>query len=330
MSSTTENNFPRGWFVIGGADEFKPGETKALKYFGQELVAFRGERNELIVLDAYCPHLGAHMGHGGKVIGSTLRCPFHGWRYDHTGKCVDVPYAKMIPKRACVKSWKAIDINGLSMIWHDPKGGDPEFEIPVLPEWDTPGWTPWNLNRREIKTHPREIVENVADEAHFNVVHHLVETSYFENKYEGHTATQIMKGRGSRTEIETEATYYGPAYQITKMRNIVESRLINAHTPIDENSLHLWFGVMIQESEFSDEDLENINNSLKNKGLLDRFQLTKENLGKIHEAIVLSTQQGYHEDVEIWEHKKYREAPMLCDGDGPIPKLRKWYQQFYI
>ena len=40
-------------------------------------------------------------------------------------------------------------------------------------------------------------------------------------------------------------------------------------------------------------------------------------------------QSGYFQDVAIWEHKKWLEAPMLCDGDGPIGDLRRWYAQFY-
>lgn len=38
---------------------------------------------------------------------------------------------------------------------------------------------------------------------------------------------------------------------------------------------------------------------------------------------------GFLEDVAIWEHKRYLVRPLLCDGDGPIMKLRRWYAQFY-
>jgi 3-ketosteroid 9alpha-monooxygenase subunit A len=40
-------------------------------------------------------------------------------------------------------------------------------------------------------------------------------------------------------------------------------------------------------------------------------------------------QEGYFQDVAIWEHKRWQDQPMLCDGDGPIDELRKWYAQFY-
>ena len=59
---------------------------------GENMVAFRNSANgEAFVLEAYCKHLGAHLGVGGKVVNSKcVQCPFHGWLYDgETGKCVD-------------------------------------------------------------------------------------------------------------------------------------------------------------------------------------------------------------------------------------------------
>ena len=38
---------------------------------------------------------------------------------------------------------------------------------------------------------------------------------------------------------------------------------------------------------------------------------------------------GFEDDIQIWENKLFREQPVLCDGDGPINQLRRWYRQFY-
>ena len=94
--------YPRGWFQVAYADEIKPGEAKALKYFGVDLVMFRTEDGEVSVLDAFCPHMGAHLGHGGKVEGDGVVCPFHAWKFDGVGTCVEVPYARRIPARAAM------------------------------------------------------------------------------------------------------------------------------------------------------------------------------------------------------------------------------------
>ena len=71
---------PNGWFVVAQADDLAPGEVRALYFFARDLVLYRGDDGEPHVVDAHCPHLGAHLGVGGKVEGECLRCPFHGWR----------------------------------------------------------------------------------------------------------------------------------------------------------------------------------------------------------------------------------------------------------
>jgi 3-ketosteroid 9alpha-monooxygenase subunit A len=39
---------------------------------------------------------------------------------------------------------------------------------------------------------------------------------------------------------------------------------------------------------------------------------------------------SFGQDIEVWKTKRYRADPILCDGDGPIHKLRKWYNRFYM
>lgn len=84
---------PYGWFQVLYSHELAPGESKPLEYFGTDLVIFRTESGEAKVLDAYCPHMGAHLGYGirgetgrgGRVSGDSIVCPFHGWAFDGDG-----------------------------------------------------------------------------------------------------------------------------------------------------------------------------------------------------------------------------------------------------
>lgn len=56
---------------------------------------FRGQEGQAHVLNAYCPHLGANLAVGGRVVGNCIECPFHGWRFEGSdGKCVKIPYAE--------------------------------------------------------------------------------------------------------------------------------------------------------------------------------------------------------------------------------------------
>lgn len=196
MSSASEatHRYPRGWFVVALSDEVVDAKPMSVTYFGRRMVVFRGADGKVRVTDAYCPHLGADLGVGGKVEGNDIRCPFHAWKFSgDTGACTEVPYAKRIPAKASIGTYLVDEVNGLVFIWNDPDGGQPDFQIPRLAEWDDPTWNRWHPTRIEVKTHPREIVENVADKAHFQPIHgtHI---DYFENKYEGHTALQIIEG----------------------------------------------------------------------------------------------------------------------------------------
>ena len=91
---------PFGWYGVSLSRELAAGEVKPLQYFGKELVLFRTESGEARLLDAFCPHLGAHLGHGGKVKGEHIACPFHGWEFSGEGVCQHIPYAQNMPPRA--------------------------------------------------------------------------------------------------------------------------------------------------------------------------------------------------------------------------------------
>jgi len=47
-------------------------------------------------------------------------------------------------------------------------------------------------------------------------------------------------------------------------------------------------------------------------------------------AYVEQARAAFYEDVAIWHSKTRVDNPLLCDGDGPVYQLRKWYEQFYI
>src|SRR5258708_4250021 len=82
-----------GWYWLFFSKDLKKGKAKAHTFFGRELVIFRGENQKVVAMDAYCPHMGAHLAEG-HVEGNAIRCFFHHWKYDSQGKCVDIPCEK--------------------------------------------------------------------------------------------------------------------------------------------------------------------------------------------------------------------------------------------
>lgn len=302
--------FPRGWFMVAFSDEVKVGDIVSMKYFNRSLMCWRGEDGQVRIQDAHCPHLGADISAGGKVIGNAVQCPFHHWCFDGTGECVEIPYTDRIPKNAAIKTWKVVERNGMIYLWFHPHEAAPDFEVPVIEEWGLDkGWTAWRHSKIEIKTHSREVVENVVDIGHFQPVHGThVET--FENEFKDHIAVQRNTGiayprGGGSDKYKLEATYYGPGFQFTHMQGYLDAMLINAHTMVEDNLMSLRFGVSIKARQG-----EVITEEIKDK-------------------YIKNLTVGFLEDVQIWENKVYHTVPLLCAGDGPIGKLRRWYGQFY-
>jgi 3-ketosteroid 9alpha-monooxygenase subunit A len=298
--------------MIAFSDELPVGGVLKMNYFGSAQVVFRGENGEVRVMDGYCPHMGAHLGAGGTVVGNSIVCPFHAWKFDGTsGKCTEIPYCdREPPKKAELGRWTSVERNGMVFVWFDPEGGPPEFEVPLIPPGnEETSWSPWFHSVMRIKTHSREIVENVVDIGHFQPVHGT-QVATFENEFIDEQAIQRSSGiayprGGGKDTFEIDAIYYGPGFQLSDFRGYLNAYLINAHTMIDEDTLDLRFGVSLQAKE----GVEDI-----------------ETFGK---AYVDNLTTGFMEDVAIWENKVFRDVPLLCASDGPIMKLRKWYHQFY-
>jgi phenylpropionate dioxygenase-like ring-hydroxylating dioxygenase large terminal subunit len=126
MSERYPYPIPFGWYAIGFSEDLKVGEVKPAKYFGKELVVFRTESGEAKVLDAYCPHLGAHLGHGGKVHGESIACPFHGWQFNGAGQCTAVPYAKNMPPKVAggkqaIYAYPVVEKSQMIWCWYHPE-----------------------------------------------------------------------------------------------------------------------------------------------------------------------------------------------------------------
>jgi 3-ketosteroid 9alpha-monooxygenase subunit A len=333
-------HYARGWHIVLLSQELSIGEVKALHYFDHEFVIYRGESGKVAILDAHCPHLGAHLAAGGgRLSGDNITCPFHGWTFDGDGRCVDIPYADAIPDRAlhALGAWPVLEKNGFIALWHDPDRNPPEDYLPDITEWgpgDT-GWGDWVFHRSRIRAQPCDVIENIVDIAHFPNVHGGRVQS-FENRFGERSVTQesrvkratdavmlippglpfdLAKLRDQAVEDDSDgwgdATYHGPSimYYYTEVKGrefSFRSWWVNYHTPINDEELDLCSAVIVAS--------------------LDERPLPQEFITLYPQT----AHAAFGQDVEIWKSKVYRDNPILCDGDGPINKLRRWYEQFYL
>lgn len=311
---------PFGWFVIAYADDIAIGESKPLRYFGKELVMFRTESGKVSVLDAYCPHLGAHLGYGihgasggGRVEGESIVCPFHAWKFNGEGMCTDVPYAKAIPPKVkdkqCLGSYPAVEVNQCIYVWFHPDGEAPHWEPERFAEAESSDWAPLERYEWTIHTSCQEMAENGYDGAHFRYVHQTATFPDSTVEFREHISQTVNRAdletpRGTvKGSITSRAV--GPGQGYTRFEGIANTMLLGQVTPIDDEAVHVRFAFT----------------QPKKDGEVVQ--------GGVNAAIVADICKQVSEDIPIWEHKIYREQPTLCDGDGPIAKFRKWYAQFY-
>ncbi|HZQ58729.1 MAG TPA: Rieske 2Fe-2S domain-containing protein, partial [Acidimicrobiales bacterium] len=160
---------PTGWFPVARSADVGPGEGTPVRYFGRDLVVWRTERGTASVLDAYCAHLGAHLGIGKGpkespeagppvIAGECIQCQFHGWRYGTDGVCVEIPYSSApVPAQARVRAWDVLEVNGLIFAWHHLHGEPPAWTLPAIPEFGDPAWAPPVFTERTIDSCLQEV-----------------------------------------------------------------------------------------------------------------------------------------------------------------------------
>ncbi len=157
------------WYAI----EFSSAVTqqpKQVSVMGQTVVLYRNAEGELVALDDRCIHRGASLSLGW-VDGNCLRCPYHGWKYDAEGRCVEIPANQSdmaIPKRARVNPYPVVDRHGFVWLWMGTATADASL-LPMLP-FDPSGWHGsqdefcWNA-------HYSRVIENNVDVSHPPFLH---------------------------------------------------------------------------------------------------------------------------------------------------------------
>ena len=117
-----------GWYWALPSKALKRNKVKPLTMLGRELIVYRGDDGRARIMDAYCPHMGAHLAEGS-VDGNGIRCFFHHWKFDDTGELAECPVQEK-PPRASVKSWPTEEKYGMIWLW---AGESPRHPVPYIP-----------------------------------------------------------------------------------------------------------------------------------------------------------------------------------------------------
>ena len=296
---------PCGWFVACRADDVADDAPLTFEAVGLDLVVWRaGDR--LVVQEAWCPHLGAHLGVGGRTADGCIVCPFHEWSFDAEGANTDIPYADKPNRKARLRTFPTIERNGFVIFWYHPDPSvDPLWEVPelVADDFVLAGSYEWR-----VRSAWQEIAENSVDMAHFTSVHGLTRVGDIgEITLDGPRrtirSTQSFNTARGTFEGQIQANSHGPGLGVTHFDLMGRVTLLSATTPIDDGEVLVRFTMFHSPDDVG---------------------------AKIAAPFAEEVRRQFEQDIPIWEAKRYEARPALAPIEKPVTEFRRWASQFYV
>lgn len=300
--------FPNGWFPVEVSHKLTPGQHISKHVLGKDVVVYRTESGKANVIGAYCPHMGAHIGIGGSVIGEQIRCPFHAWDFGLSGRCEAAQGARRVPD-ASVETYHVVERNGTIFIWHDMQGRAPSWEVPLLEETVSGDFEYLGFHQFNVKCHPQEMFENLSDFRHLQVVHGWSPQRQEWSFPEGEIATTVTMDvtandpsiRNTIGVSHVHVTNLGPSYSYARSTGAIQALQTLMFCPTRPGELEAPAQFWVHKST-------------------PKREAEQWKAGFIHD---------FGLDIPILENKRYLTNPKMSDADGPIHVMRKWYSQWY-
>ena len=162
---------PFGWYILCRSSQVKH-KPKRFKFAGSAIVAFRNADGLIALLEDRCAHRGAPLS-AGKVCGSSLQCPYHGWKYDCDGNVTSIPALEHKPEvesKKSIRAYHAVEQEGF--VWL--KAGDEKVSFtgspPLFANYGKAGWSTFVMQTNFTAT-VESCLENFLDCPHATFVH---------------------------------------------------------------------------------------------------------------------------------------------------------------
>jgi phenylpropionate dioxygenase-like ring-hydroxylating dioxygenase large terminal subunit len=155
---------PDHWYPMAWSRELKPGKTLAVHFAGDPIVLVRPKEGPVFALENRCAHRQVPLD-AGVVTGCAVRCHYHGWTYDASGACTDVPYLGKGKLPNGVRAYPCREEAGMIFIF----AGDPALATPEsFPRLGSAADPAYKTRRfgREVACHYSFMHENLMDMNH--------------------------------------------------------------------------------------------------------------------------------------------------------------------
>ena len=332
-----------GWYSPLSSHQLRRDKPTAFSFMGHELVAFRDAAGQSCVLQAICPHFGAHLGRG-KVVDGCVRCPFHKLDFDRDGQCVGAPppYDTTKVQHLRTQAWASCERLGEVFVWYGPDLAKPAWELPL----DAMAWEEWsppvtNAGLPMPNVNPIWVGENTVDLAHVRTIHGLHNLTLVEPprahddgtyrvvfdvvwRAGSRSDSRLMKalGRFVNSSFRLDTRLLNPGILVTeatlsKAQGGLRIRTVVLVNPVGEYDAHLRLLVLVHR-RFDAAWL----------GAVERL------LGRRPEQLIAQVylelgMADFRADAAIWQHRRHLSQPVLLKGDGPLVDFRKWEVRFW-
>ena len=226
---------PEHWYPVAWAHEVKPGKTFAAQFAGEPIVLVRPQHGALFALEDRCAHRQVPLSRG-TVDGCTLRCCYHGWRYDASGRCVDVPYLKEKMPNG-VRRYPSCECDGVIFVW--PGKSAPSAAPDRLGAASTPGYKTRRFGGL-VNCHYSFMHENLMDMNH----------QFLHRKTSGKVTPRYLGKRAGDGWLELDYSFrrpgntppMGEALIVGRLRGESASSrgLMTIRTEYPHQTLRLW------------------------------------------------------------------------------------------
>ncbi|XP_077331805.1 cholesterol 7-desaturase nvd-like [Lithobates pipiens] len=326
--------YPNGWYQLLDSHRLERATVHNLTVCGEQVAVYRTACGSVYVVDAYCPHLGANLAVGGRVVGDCIECPFHGWQFrGKDGKCTKIPYAEKVPEFAKIKTWPSCEVNGMVFVWYHCDRIEPTWTIPEQEEITSKEWVYRGRTEHHVNAHIEEIPENAADIAHLAFLHEPSILSGIDLRY---TKSKVWEFLRHTWKVQWESEP-APNKHCSKMTLKHASLVFGRHfSLLDVDVVARQVGPGIVFLTFKHSFLGQgiiLHCVTPEEPLLQKVSHSiyyQKNIPAIVPRFILMAEcTQFERDVMVWNNKKYISKPLLVKEDSAIAKHRRWYSQFY-
>jgi 5,5'-dehydrodivanillate O-demethylase len=160
----------RYWHPVGGVDEFSATRsTKRVRLLGEDLVLFRDRQGHYGLIAEACPHRRVSLAYGIPTD-EGIRCPYHGWHFDHHGQCIEQPNESAqtcFKQRIRTPAYAVEELGGMLFAYLGPE------PRPLLPRYDGFVAAPAirMIGQAVVPANWLQIMENSVDQVHTEWLH---------------------------------------------------------------------------------------------------------------------------------------------------------------